>query len=684
MPAATQSTAVPVADKSAARKPLIIAGITIVVLVAVTLALFFVDIQTAGKAIATGKASLNQGGIFLDEATEEVGKVLSIPVKVNIGDKKSVAFEFEYESEEGVSSVGDGWVDLAPIAELLVPDGVSPVTVQKYLMKTNKGKGAVKVAWLCADADCSNALTGEKIIATLQLVGVAEGLSAITFTSFNVYDLETNADLIKDGAAAEIVITKKEEALECASQCDVTKTKCFAENPGEKSCQAERDKCVLTCRQDCNSLGLFWGAVDEKCYSSCPTGTVPLDVSPGVKVCRAPSSECTDTDIISVNDGGSDLQKKYYVNYNVKGTVSGMGLWNDEKTTKTDGCFSATEVAENYCMVLGDYKYWGGEIKSCPSGTTCQDGACVLSPLSVCDATHLSLCTAENSCLAAGGSWDGRECVGGALLVDADGDGVDDVEDQCLDTPAGTAVDHFGCPLGAACAVDNLPLCLDQPSCSAVAGLWYKNACISICPAPASVGSAVAEDGRNEYQTCILPAAECNKNDPASCTTANACNKVGLLWTEAARACSACAAGTKFDPDSKSCVAVVKKKINIEMLDLNKNLVAKAAKLKAKDTYTVKVTIVPEKVLPADHLVLVKISYGSVVKTTFVDKKAAVDVSGEEKVEFTHDVAPEFKGSMTVDVFVWNNWPSLSGIWEALLPEGGNEQEGGSVTYAVE
>ena len=560
MSATTQSTAVPVADKSAARKPLIIAGITILVLVAVTLSLFFVDIQTAGKAIATGKASLNQGGIFLDDATEELGTVLSVPIKVNIGNKKSVSFEFDFQYGSSLSDVGDEMVSLEPIADLLVPDELNSVVVESTnIFDVNTRTGVVRVAWLCADADCTNALTGEMVIAHLRLVGIAEGIGALKFTSFNVYDLASNDDLIKDGAGTDITLSKK------------------AAPPDAVCAAGSLSSC--TDQPSCSAVAGLW--YKNACISICP----------------APAG--------------------------------------------VDRVVAVDDVTEYQTCIL---------------------------PAAPCNKNDPASCTTANNCNQVGLLWTEATRVCSACAVGTD---FDPNSKSCK-------------PAAGVCDARSLSSCTDQPSCSAVAGLWYINACISACPAPAGIGLAVAEDGVTEYQTCILPAAECNKNDPASCKTGDACNKVGLLWTEATRVCAVCAAGTEFDPDSKSCVAVTKKKIKIEVLDLNKNLVAKAAKLKAKDKYTVKVTIAPEKVLPADHLVLVKISYGSVVKTTFVDKKAGVDVNGEEKVEFTHDVAPEFKGNMTVDVFVWNNWPSLSGIWEALLPEGGNEQEGGSVTYAVE
>src|SRR3989344_6401095 len=90
----SQPSAVPLADTSAGRKPLIIAIITIVVLVGLTLSLFFLNIQTAGQAIKIGKAGASQAGVFLTEASVEKGQAFTVPIQANIGKEKSTSFMF--------------------------------------------------------------------------------------------------------------------------------------------------------------------------------------------------------------------------------------------------------------------------------------------------------------------------------------------------------------------------------------------------------------------------------------------------------------------------------------------------------------------------------------------------------------------------------------------------------------
>ncbi len=73
---------------------------------------------------------------------------------------------------------------------------------------------------------------------------------------------------------------------------------------------------------------------------------------------------CVDTDEAGSNSG---------VDYTVQGTATGTWFTTGEEGTWTDSCSGSGQIVENYCY--NDYVY--KTETSCPSGTTCVNGACV-------------------------------------------------------------------------------------------------------------------------------------------------------------------------------------------------------------------------------------------------------------------------------------------------------------------
>ncbi len=634
LPKSPTVTAVPIADKSAARKPLIVAIVTIVLLVGIVLLLFFVNIKTAGQAIGIGKAlSVGQGGIFLTDATEEVGKSFTLDVDVNTGKSRSVAFKFSLTYPQTLTL--DKFM---PIDDEYFKDGTNDVSVvNSYVHDPVARTLTGEVSWLCYEDDCKHSLVGIETLATLFFTSTAAGPAPIKFNYFDVYDLATGEDLVTgDGSATPIMIMEKKVTnAECVAQCDSVQTQCIADNPGEDICMANYNICVDQCPApqvvDADKDGVMDDV--DKCLST-PAGE------------SVDATGCTK--VLPPTDVDGD------------GVVDSIDVCDDTPV--------GTVIDATGCTV------------SAPDVAAC---------VAQCDSVQAQ-CIADNpgedSCTT-----DYNNCVYICNIPageDTDGDKIPNTTDNCPSVANPDQADSNQDGKGDACDMKVPPttvcdfahpdLCKDQPSCTGARLLWY-NTCVAACPADAKEGTATAADG-SSYQTCILDAVgldKCTKDNLAKCTTQDLCNNAGLLWT-APNTCSACPTGTELDQATKVCASAAKKKIQIELLDQNKISVAQTTKLKAKDKYTVKVTIAPETALPADHLVLVRISYGSVVKTTFVDKKAAVTATGLEQIEFTHDVAPDFTGDLKVDVLVWNNWPSKTVPFAALIPEGGSE------TYTVE
>lgn len=641
-----QPSPVPIADKSAGRKPLVIAIITIVILVGLTLSLFFLNIKTAGQAISIGKAGASQAGIFLESgASKEVNTKIDIPVKANLGTKKSTSFQFMLAVDNHFTY---GGFSQTPLMNNLVVDGndvsvITKVTCDNGVCNQNSKTVIVTISWFCADTECSNALTGDDaVLGEISLVAKQVGMGTLTFNQFDVYELGTGNDLIPDNGYA--------------SNIEITSAGCSASNLAacpEPACTANSwywydNSCHLTQKAGCTQ--------DTECAagSTCQAGTCVVAVPP------------LDEDgdgVIDTLDACSGTPQG--VNVDATGCPPGGA--------PVDSSFPVTIILSD-AVKEGSFKLKGVMYKLVWSWVVDTDGTAGLTIMKGLSQVNLP-----------GGNVMG---LGKELAIDLDGDQEVDIYLKSLsfDKTKGESMLIVGLTpyvAPAVCGANNPTLCKNIDECHTAGLNWNANpelgttGCYTACPTGSSADAS---------QNCVKPlgAAPCDKNNPATCTVKVNCNQVGLLWTEATQTCSACPVGTSYDPATDVCVSSAQKKIQINLEDAGKAAIAKGAKLKKGDTYTIKVMIAPEKVLPADHLVLVKISYGSVVKTSFVDKKSLVEAGGAENVEFTHDVAPDFTGDVKVDVFVWNNWPSTTGVFEALLPEGGNELEGGSVTYTVQ
>ncbi len=387
------------AQQHANQKVLKVAVIVVAVIVVLSILFLLPKKQFAGKA--TG---IPLYGPFLEVGTAGVpfvesywdpftGKNISeitdkdtfgVPVTINIGEHKSVAYRFKLKYPKDLLSIY--YLNCNDYNALTPNLSTNPYMIINHGSCDNsKGELIVERAWLCNE-DCSNAITQSKgffgmggfsNLSALEAVmfdvkNLPEDQEEVTakleFEEFTVLDLETNENLIKEIKNAEIKIVKGKEGV--PSGCSKTNA----------------ELCLN--KKDCFKEKLLWDPGELKCYSSCPSEKAQIEY---LGVCRTPAYECNDSDVALANDNGADLQTKYYVNYQVKGTATGTALWSDN-TEETDNCWNTTHIMEKYCFVVyNSYKYIGGTMEQCPSGTICEAGKCAKEKLLVASPITIQL-----------------------------------------------------------------------------------------------------------------------------------------------------------------------------------------------------------------------------------------------------------------------------------------------------
>jgi len=277
-------------------KPLLIAIITLVAVAGIAALLFFSD-AFVGKAIKVGTfTTVGQAGIILDEKTVTPGKIFYVPIKANIGDAKSVAVRFtlNYNKDnknvlgcvitptDGPTtnqiSVGDD------LSSQILPDGFSDVSVIAPSATCNDGVIQFEAAWLCVDDEedstdegCSNALSGEDItLATLPFTSNQAGDAVLTFTSFEIIDLDDGTNLVKpdkivDGTIMITLEGPEDNPTVCGDGVD---------NDGDGSVDSADPECA----------SIIYGDADDD------------DVSDDKDNCLGIANDQTDTDV----DGKGD------------------------------------------------------------------------------------------------------------------------------------------------------------------------------------------------------------------------------------------------------------------------------------------------------------------------------------------------------------------------------------------
>ncbi|MDP3990377.1 MAG: hypothetical protein Q8Q01_04180 [archaeon] len=198
-----------------ARKSYFIAVISIVAVMILALLLFMYG-PRVGQVINFGQAGVGEGGIFVTGGDETVGTVVNVPVSVNLGDGQSTAWRIRLSYPAGLSPDCNVFyaLDIAPYVLI----GGNNLIVGEEVGCDNS-QITVEYSWLCADAECSNALTGSVELFNVPFTSAVPGEYTITIDELSVLDLGGN-ELINsrsDGRLNFVAPVAEEPVVQCIS-----------------------------------------------------------------------------------------------------------------------------------------------------------------------------------------------------------------------------------------------------------------------------------------------------------------------------------------------------------------------------------------------------------------------------------------------------------------------------------
>ncbi len=213
-----------------ASSPLKFVVIAVVAIVAIALLLFFVNKGT-GHAINFGDdagIAANMGGVFLADGStipvDNGAADLLLPLKINF-ESRSVAVQVNYHIEASEGAIFE--CDFALRSDLQE----SGLVVLNDQFCSLGQDSHVEIAFLCADAECSNAFSGVEEIGQLRLTPDADNTEpiSVTFDSISYVDFEDVEDRIVDVAVQNAALNYAGEPPACPP------TDCASE--GQSACQ---------------------------------------------------------------------------------------------------------------------------------------------------------------------------------------------------------------------------------------------------------------------------------------------------------------------------------------------------------------------------------------------------------------------------------------------------------------
>lgn len=246
----------PITGTSASRKPLYI-GLIVIALVIVLVLVYFGTKQFAGKAgevitpettLAVGQAGIT-GNNIPSSGNIIIGSTITFDIGANISDASSIAYDFKLQYPADAFR----FVSVTPLDSWGEKDTV--------FMRTTPASGSV--TFERANLDYTDAVTGSvplaRVTFTTTRALTTTDYQALSFSSFNVYNLENNANLI----SATVGGSGGTEIQQC------TEAQC--RNDFELISQSE---CTPSTQDQC--LTAYTDLILKR---NCPAGTVVEDAS---------------------------------------------------------------------------------------------------------------------------------------------------------------------------------------------------------------------------------------------------------------------------------------------------------------------------------------------------------------------------------------------------------------------
>lgn len=375
--------------KAEANKSLVIGIIAVIAIVGLGLLLFFSK-QFVGKAIHEAPISENQAGFFVTaDSTVTKGTAFVLPVKVKIGSgKSSVAGSFEFTYPAELLDIVNCNLTLFKKVNTVFVIGGNDLTVFKNY-SCSKGKVSWQFAGLCNE-NCSNALLpGPSIdITEIRFYPKHAGQVNLTFTSFDIIDLDTGDDLVADGKNAVFNIVEGAPSEGCGNGLIAASESCDDGNT------EDGDGCSSTC-----AIESEWNCAG------------------------APSKCCSDSD--------------KYKNLTFKGWATGFSETTLKYGQYNDSCTNLTSIVEMTCVYVPNGSLVRVSTQDCPGGGYCSDGACI-APFcpagKVCcgGTTEINLQTDPNYCGTCGNKCSlGQTCQNGVCTGFLCGNGLLETGEEC-------------------------------------------------------------------------------------------------------------------------------------------------------------------------------------------------------------------------------------------------------------
>ena len=584
--------------------------ITIVAVAAIALlsVLILFSTQFVGKAIELGTVLEGRAGISLADNTVKVGETFTIPIVANLGNKKTTSFSFDLTYDTTKLKPSGTTCDYRLADETSI--GGNDLTILGPIFRCNLVTGEVhlEVAWLCADAECSNAITGLNKFAEITFEAIAAGSAPITVTDFKIYDIDTQENIIKPASIISASINVQTAGVQVEEQ--------------------------FSCVDSDNTDQDVYYSTTDRSYDT--QGSVTIYNADGSIYVNPDLADFPGSNTDYCNERGVLIETYCYPDNYLKGLVNEKQITCGTfgKVCVDGACVTPTVGGEctdrdyictlESCPVCGA----GSEVYTCEKipGSTCEGG--VTNPSYVRACTGLPLCTLETHCTADNDCGRGLICKEG--LCSAPIQTVSCTADR--DCATGQSC------VNEVCAVPNV-----DTSCTS------------------DLQCASGEVCENRVCTIVTPPSGCTTND--QCASGYTCQNRVCTAVTTTNTCTSdlqCASG--YSCVDRVCTAQVKSasdEVKVEVFS-STGILSLGSMVNAGQKYTIRITVTPQRDL-STHLILAKVDYGVKTGTIFSNFQPALVENGEEVVEFTTTAQLDTTiRNMNVEAFVWNNWLSTS------------------------